>query len=133
MQMDKTKYLEFIRFCCVGCIATVVDIVVFNVFNFFAPYQVCVVAGFGISWIFNYYLSAKWTFREKPTTKNFLSMFIAHIANLVIVKMGLMYLFVDVIGLNERLVYIPTLGIAAVTSFIMVRLAFKMKKRKEEL
>lgn len=123
--MDKTKYSEFIRFCVVGCTAALIDMGVYNVFKFFAIYQICVVAGFVISWLCNYYLSAKWTFREKPTKENFVGMLTAHLLNLFVVRMGLMYIFVDLLHMNERLAYVPTLAIAAVTSFIMVRFAFR--------
>lgn len=128
MIIDKAKKNEFLRFCCVGCIAAAIDVAVFNIFKFFAIYQICVVMGFVISWLCNYFLSARWTFREKPTKQNFVGMLIAHLVNLLVVRMGLMYLLVDVLGINERIAYVPTLVIAAVTSFIMVRFAFKNHK-----
>lgn len=125
--IDK-PYNEFLRFCIVGCVAALIDILVFNIFNFFAVYQICVVAGFVISWFCNYFLSAKWTFKEKPTKANFFGMLVAHLVNLFVVRMGLMYIFVDLVNLNERIAYIPTLILAAITSFLMVRFAFKKTK-----
>lgn len=121
------KYEEFIKFCIVGCFCAGIDLLVFNIFKFFSVYRVCVVAGFIVSWCVNYILSSKWTFKEKPTVKNFGGMLIAHLINLFVVRMGLMFLFVDILNINSRLAYIPTLLISAITSFLMVRIAFKYK------
>lgn len=127
--MTNEKLAEFIRFCIVGSFCAGIDLLVFNIFNFFFPYQVCIIMGFLVSWIVNYVLSSYWTFKEKPTKMNFVGMMLAHTVNLLVVRMGLMYLFVDVLLINSRIAYVPTLVIAAVTSFILVRFSFKYNKK----
>lgn len=121
------RHKEIMKFCCVGALSALIDVIVFNFFLLFSPYQVSVVAGFAISWLFNYILSSHWTFSEKPTVSNFVGMLLAHLTNLFVIRMGIMYLFVDVLTIHPRIAYIPTLMIAAVTSYFLVRLNFKHK------
>ena len=126
--MEKEKYIEFVKFCIVGTLCAGIDLLFFNLVRFFASYQLSVIAGFVISWLVNYFMSSYWTFQEKPTKTNFIGMLSAHLINLFVVRMGVMYVLVDVLSLNSRIAYIPTLIIAAITSFIMVRFCFKYKK-----
>ena len=126
--MNNKGLSEFIRFCIVGAFCAGIDLLLFNICKFFAPYQLCVIVGFVVSWIVNYFLTSFWTFKEKPSTSNFFGMIVAHLINLLVVRMGIMYILVDVMQINSRIAYVPTLVIAAVTSFIMVRFCFKHKK-----
>lgn len=123
----KNRLGEILRFFCVGISSALIDIIVFNVFLFFSSYELSIIAGFIISWLFNYILSSLWTFSETPTVSNFVGMLLAHLTNLFVIRMGIMYLFVDVLNIHPRIAYIPTLMIAAVTSYFLVRLNFKHK------
>lgn len=119
------KHGEFFRFCCVGSLCAFVDWLCFTASCTIFPYRVSVVIGFVISLIINYVLTAKWTFKKKYTKKNFINMICAHLINIIIVRMGLLYILIDLLTIAEYWAYIPTLMISAVTSFIMVRYAFK--------
>ena len=116
---------EVFKFCIVGGSSALIDLIIYNIFLLFSPYQVSVVFGFAISWLYNYYLSSHWTFKEKPTAFNFVGMLLAHLFNLFVVRMGVMYFFVDILDINPRIAYIPTLIIAAITSYFLVRFSFK--------
>lgn len=116
---------EFIRFCIVGAFATLIDAAVFYIVRQFVCYQVALVSGYILSLIVNYYLTVLWTFKQKPTMKNALGVLVAHMINLFVVRMSLMYLFVNMIGLNDRIAYVPTLLISMITNFIVVRFFVK--------
>ena len=118
------KY-EVLKFCFVGATSALIDIIVYYVFLLFSPYQISVVAGFSISWLYNFYLSSHWTFKEKPTVSNFMGMLFAHLINLFVVRMGTMYFFVDILEVDPHIAYVPTLIIAAITSYFLVRFSFK--------
>lgn len=114
---------EFIRFCIVGTFATLIDAAVFYIVRQFTCYQIALVGGYVLSLIVNYFLTVLWTFRQKPTMMNALGVLVAHMINLFVVRMSLMYLFVDMLGINDRIAYIPTLLISMFTNYIVVRYA----------
>lgn len=128
--LKKHKAIEFIRFCIVGCIAALIDVGIFNVVLFFTNYLISTICGFAVSWVANYILSTYWTFKEKPNTKNFFGVLISHLINLFLVRMGLMYIFVDVLSLNDRIAYVPTLLLSAITSFLMVKTSYVLGHSK---
>lgn len=119
------KFMEFIRFCIVGVIATGIDACIYYIVRLFTIYQIALVCGYTISLIANYFMTMFWTFKEKPNIKNAIGVVIAHLFNLFVVRMSLMYIFVSLIGLNDKIAYVPTLFISMVTNFIFVRFAVK--------
>lgn len=116
---------EFIRFSIVGIIATIVDAAIFYLVGMCAPYQVALVSGYMISLVINYILTVSWTFRTKHSIKSLFGFIAAHLFNLFVVRMGLMYLFVDILLINDRIAYIPTLVISVITNYIIVRYIVK--------
>ena len=79
------------------------------------------IIGFALSLIVNYLLNIYWSFRSKPSVANALGILAAHCFNIFVVRMSLMYLFVDTIGLTDSIGYIPTLIISMVTNFLIIR------------
>ncbi len=122
MKMDD-KYKEFCRFCVVGVICTAIDVGIFYLIRNVASYQVSLICGYCLSLIVNYLLTIYWTFRSVPSVKNAIAVVTAHLINLFVVRMGLMWAFVNIIGLNDRLAYVLTLMISVVLNFLMVKLA----------
>jgi putative flippase GtrA len=116
---------EIIKFCIVGTMSALIDFAVYNVVLFFSSYLVSVMAGFVLSWLFNYYLSSCWTFNEKPTRLNFIGLLSAHLFNLLVVRLGVIYIFVDLLNIHPRIAYIPTLMISAIVSYFLARFNFK--------
>ncbi|MBQ0020615.1 MAG: GtrA family protein [Bacteroidales bacterium] len=122
---NNPKYAEFIRFCIVGVISTGIDAAIFYIVRLIAPYQVALVSGYTLSLIVNYLLTVYWTFRKKPSKGNFFGVIAAHMFNLFVVRMSLMWIFVNMMALSDKTAYIPTLLISMVTNFIIVRFAVK--------
>ena len=119
------KYAEFLRFCIVGVISTAIDAAIFYVVRLFAPYQVALVSGYCLSLIVNYLLTVYWTFRRKPSASNLFGVIAAHMFNLFVVRMSLMWIFVSLMQIPDSIAYIPTLLISMVTNFLVVRFAVK--------
>lgn len=119
---NQNKYLEFVRFCIVGALCTAIDASIFYAVRTFASYPVALISGYVISLIVNYFLTIYWTFKSKPNTKNALGVVTAHIFNLFVIRMGLMFVFVNILTINDRIAYLPTLAISVVTNFIIIKL-----------
>lgn len=115
------KYEEFIRFCLVGGLCTAIDAVLFYLVRMIAPYHVALVCGYLTGLVVNYFLTVMWTFRTRPTKKNAAGVILAHLFNLFAVRMGLMFLFVSVLSLNDRIAFIPTLCISVLTNFVIIK------------
>ena len=127
-----SKSAEFLRFCIVGVIATALDAGIFYLVRLFASYQIALVSGYCLSLIVNYLLTIYWTFKKKPTTGNLVGVIAAHMFNLFVVRMSLMWIFVNIAGIPDRMAYIPTLLISMVTNFLVVRFAVNKTKKKQE-
>lgn len=112
---------SFIRFCLVGALCTLIDTIIFYCVRAFASYHVAMISGYVLSLIVNYFLTIYWTFKSKPTSKNAIGIIVAHLFNLFIVRFGLMHIFVDILSLNDKLAYMPTLVISVITNFIVVK------------
>lgn len=115
------KHREFIRFCIVGAVCTALDTVIFYSLSTVVPYQVALVSGYIISLVFNYLLTIYWTFRSHFTVKNATGIILAHIFNLFVVRMGLMWFFTTFVQMSDNIAFIPTLAISVLTNFIIIR------------
>jgi len=104
---------------------------VFYVVRRFAPYQVALVSGYIISLCVNYFLTVYWTFKTAPSVHNLVGIIGAHMFNLFVVRMGLMWLFVEVFGLDDSIAYIPMAIISAVTNFLVIRAVVRFSKKKK--
>jgi putative flippase GtrA len=85
-------------------------------------YPVALVSGYILSLVVNYFLTVRWTFKSKANAKNAVGIVAAHLFNLFVVRMGLMYLWVNGCKLPERTAYLPTLAISVVANFIIIKL-----------
>ena len=128
--INHTETRQFIRFCIVGGTCALIDAAVFYIVRLFAPYQVALVSGYIISLCVNYFLTIYWTFKTSPSAHNFIGIIGAHMFNLFFVRMGLMWLFVEVFGWDDSIAYIPMAIISAVTNFLVIRAVVKFSKKK---
>ena len=117
----KESVIIFIKFCIVGALCTAIDAGVFYAVKDATGYRMAMILGFALSLIVNYLLNIYWSFRSKPSVVNALGILAAHCFNIFVVRMSLMYLFVDTIGLTDSIGYIPTLIISMVTNFFIIR------------
>lgn len=127
--LKKTEVQQFVRFCIVGGICAMIDAAVFYVVRLFAPYQVALVSGYLISLCVNYLLTVYWTFKTGSSVRNLVGVVGAHMFNLFVVRMGLMTLFVELIGLSDKIAYIPMTVISAITNYIVIRAVIKYSKK----
>lgn len=118
---------SFLRFCMVGVVCTGVDTAIYYVVRQFASYQIALVCGYCLSLCLNYYLTIHWTFRVKDSLKNGIGIVLSHLFNLFVVRMGLMFIFVNFFHLSDSLAYIPTLIISVTTSYLIVRAVVSQK------
>ena len=112
---------EFVKFCIVGVLCTAIDAGVFYATKGNLGYRLAMILGFFLSIIANYILNIYWSFNALPTLKNVVAFFCAHCFNIFVVRMLLMYIFVDMIGLSDSVGFIPTLTISVFTNFLIIR------------
>lgn len=112
---------QFVRFCIVGVIATLIDMAIFYSMKLIVHYNIALVCGYCISLAFNYYMTVHWTFQTKSSARNLIGVVSAHMINLFIVRMGLMWLFVNLVGLSSSIAFFPTIVISVFVNFILIR------------
>lgn len=112
---------QFLRFCLVGVFATLFDACLFYLLRHWFPYQLSMIVSYITSLCINMVMTLLWTFHTSISIRNAISVIGAHLFNLFVVRFGLMALFVDVIGFDDRLAFLPTLGISILTNFFIIK------------
>lgn len=113
---------EFVRFCIVGGVCTGIDAAIYYLVRGFASYPVALVSGYLLSLVVNYFLTVYWTFKAKASIGNAVGIIAAHLFNLFVVRMGMMYILVRQLSVNDRVAYVPTLLVSIVSNFVIVKL-----------
>lgn len=123
---------EIFRFCMVGGIATVIQYGMYVVFVDAVGVKAVpsTLISYGISFIFNYFLSSYFTFQKKPSTQNMLGFVASHACNMGL-QTGMVAIFKGLVG--NTLALLPALGICIPVNYLMVRYAFNhdIFKRKK--
>lgn len=115
--------LEFLRFVIVGVIATAIHYACYYLLYPFCGATLAFTAGYAISFVCNFMLSARFTFRTQATVKRGVGFAISHLINY-----GLQILVLNVslkCGVTELLAPIPVYMICIPVNFILVRYVFK--------
>ena len=118
----REKWGEFFRFAVVGIVCTLIDASVFYAIHHAVGYRLAMISGFCVSLSINYLLNIYWSFRSKPSFVNAVGIIAAHCLNIFVVRMMLMWCFINIVHLPEEIAYIPTLVISIVTNFLIIRL-----------
>ena len=127
--MDKKETLgELIRFGIVGTTAATIHYGVYWVLQHWMNVNVAYTIGYIVSFLVNYYLSARFTFKEKTSTKNGLGFGLAHLTNYLLHIV--LFNFFLWIGLSREIAPLAVLAIAVPTNFVLVRFVFKHFKNK---
>lgn len=122
--MQSKEHLgELIRFGIVGVIAVVVHYAIYWVLQHWINVNVAYTLGYLLSFLMNYYLSARFTFREKASVKSGIGFGGAHLVN-YLMHMVLFNFFLW-LGLSRELAPFAVLAIAVPTNFVLVRFVFK--------
>lgn len=124
--MIKLKQLpEFIRFAMVGIVATVIHYGLYFILQQIINVNIAYTLGYACSFTANFYLSAYFTFRRKPSWNRAFGFGGAHLCNYLL-HMGLLNLFLW-LGVSKALAPIPVFAIAIPVNFLLVRFVFKRK------
>ena len=111
------------RFAIVGVVATAahygIYLLLLPVMNESAAYTI----GYFLSFLLNYYLTARFTFRRKRSVRNGVGFVASHAVNYVL-HIVLLNVFIS-LGIREQLAPIPVYCIAVPVNFLLVRLVFK--------
>ncbi len=122
MRFKRETFNELIRFGIVGVAATLLHYGIYFVLYNFINVKVAYTIGYFISFIFNYFLSARFTFKKKASVKNGVGFGAAHLFNYLL-QMVLLNVFLW-LGVSKPIAPLPVYCIAIPTNFIMVRLVF---------
>ena len=115
----KSKIFEFCRFIIVGLTATLINLGTYYILiksdtNSSLAYSI----GYGVSLIFNYLLTLKFTFKTKHSNTKGAKFLFTHLFNYLL---QLCILNVLLLGINENIAPILTQAISIPLSFLLVR------------
>lgn len=120
------KYQEIIRFCIVGTLATGIHYGVYLLLNKFVLVWLAYSIGYAISFVFNFYLTSVFTFKEKATVRKSIGFVFSHLVNYFL-HILFLSLFIWM-GVGENYAPIFVYLIVIPINFLLVRFVFKSKK-----
>ena len=120
---DKQSLGEAVRFGVVGVAATALHYGLYYVLLSFVNPTVAFTIGYAISFVCNYVLSSRYTFRVSMSVQRFTSFALSHLVN-YFVGLALLHLFLW-IGLPPEIAPLPAFVIAVPINFLLVRFALK--------
>lgn len=123
--MFKQNFYEIIRFGIVGIIATIIHYGIYLALNLIITSWIAYSVGYGISFLCNFYLSNKFTFKTKPTIKKGIGFGLSHFINYLL-QIILLSIFIK-LGISDKYAPIPVFCIAVPINFLMVRFVLKSK------
>lgn len=120
------KYQEIIRFCIVGTLATGIHYGIYLLLNKFILVWLAYSIGYAISFVFNFYLTSVFTFKEKATVRKGIGFVFSHLVNYLL-HIFFLSLFIWM-GVGENYAPIFVYLIVIPINFLLVRFVFKSKK-----
>lgn len=120
---------EIIRFGMVGALATALHYGIYFLLWRYAGFNenIAYTVGYALSFVANFYLSAYFTFRSRPSWKRAGGFGGAHLVNYLI-HICLLNLFLW-LGIPEEWAPLPVFSIAIPVNFLLVRLVFKSRRK----
>lgn len=123
LNRNQIKIKEFIRFGIVGSIATLVHYAVYVLLNLWINTTIAYSIGYLISFIGNFYLSNKFTFKTQPSLKKGIGFGFSHLINYLL-QVVLLNLFI-LMGIKEQFAPFPVYVIVIPINFLLVRFVLK--------
>lgn len=123
MTIKHETYGEMIRFAVVGTISTAINYIIYWILQHWINVNVAYTIGYALSFLVNYWLTARWTFKEKASAKNGIGFSGAHLFNYFL-HIALLNFFLW-IGFSRELAPLGVYAIAVPTNFFMVRYVFR--------
>jgi putative flippase GtrA len=121
--INKKLFGQAIRFCIVGVMAVAIHYAIYLLLKQWMVHVVAFAIGYFISFIANFFMTAKFTFKKDATTKKGVGFLGAHIINFIL-QTSLLQLFLW-LGVNENFAPIPVYCIAVPVNFMLVRFVFR--------
>ena len=130
----RRKLGEVLRFGIVGVLATLIQYAVYRGLIFFIPADatparaqvlssVCMTIGYGISFVFNFFASTRFTFKVEANARRGAGFAFSHAVN-YLMQMATLNLFLW-IGLSKAWAPVPMFCICVPINFIIVRFFLK--------
>ncbi len=123
MLFSRETFFELVRFGVVGVVATALHYGVYWLLHGVMDVNVAYTLGYLVSFVANYLLSARFTFRKKKSVKNGLGFASAHLFNYLL-QISLLNFFIW-LGVSKMLAPVPVYCVAIPTNFLIVRLVFR--------
>ncbi|MDO4981732.1 MAG: GtrA family protein [Prevotellaceae bacterium] len=120
---NKKLFGQAIRFCIVGVMAVAIHYAIYLLLKQWIVHVVAFAIGYFISFIANFFMTAKFTFKKDATTKKGVGFLGAHIINFIL-QTSLLQLFLW-LGVDENFAPIPVYCIAVPVNFMLVRFVFR--------
>jgi putative flippase GtrA len=120
---NKKLFGQAIRFCIVGVMAVAIHYAIYLLLKQWMLKVVAFAIGYFISFIANFFMTAKFTFKKDATTKKGVGFLGAHIVNFIL-QTSLLQMFLW-LGVNENFAPIPVYCIAVPVNFMLVRFVFR--------
>lgn len=117
------KRSELIRFAIVGTIATAIHYICYYLLCHITTTNISYTSGYIVSLFCNFWLSAKFTFKKRATTRRGIGFGLSHLANY-----GLQILVLNLclaLGISDLLAPIPVYLICVPVNFLLVRFVFR--------
>lgn len=115
--------IEFVRFGIVGVIATLIHYIIYWLLLNYLSATISYTIGYAFSFLCNFWLSSKFTFKTKATIKRGIGFGFSHFINyclqIVVLNISLQ------IGIAEEIAPIPVYCICIPINFLLVRYVFK--------
>ena len=128
MQNHKHTAAQAFRFVLVGIFATALHYGIYLLLRCAIQIDVAYTIGYVLSFLANFYLTARFTFRTAPSWRRLVGMGGAHGVNYVL-HMVLLNLFLW-IGVPPALAPLPVSAVAVPVNFILVKVVFKNNSKR---
>ncbi|MBQ8673414.1 MAG: GtrA family protein [Bacteroides sp.] len=116
---------EFLRFALVGGLCTVLHYLLYRLLQHLLGVNVAYTVGYLLSFVANFYLTAFFTFRRRPSWRKAFGFGGAHLANYLL-HILLLNLFL-LLGVPKAWAPLPVFAIAIPVNFLLVRFVFRKK------
>ena len=122
IEVNREMMLEFLRFAIVGTTSTLIHYLAYWLFQYWIDLNIAFTLGYIVSFCWNYYLSARFTFHKKATASNGVGFGGAHLVNYLL-EISLFNLFLS-LGFHQLLAPLAVYCISVPANFVMVRFVF---------
>jgi len=123
MTIRRETYGEMMRFVVVGTVSTVIHYVIYWILQHWINVNVAYTVGYVLSFLVNYWLSARFTFHEHTTARNGLGFGGAHLVNYCLHIV--LFNFFLWVGVSRELAPLAVYAIAVPVNFLLVRFVFR--------